>query len=298
MSSIRRFFEQRGVLEVETPVLSHCTSTEPHLDSFELASAVGGPEQYLLPSPEFEMKRLVAAGSGPVFQIGRAFRREECGRLHNPEFSMLEWYRPDFTLVALQQELNDLLDYLGFSQSPTVVSYRQAFIRFAGLDPWHATADQWMSTAQRLAAMAEQHIDAEVAADIIMSHQVEPELAAMGSVYLVDFPANQAAMARIGRDESGHPVAKRFELYINGIEIANAYDELNCPQQQKSRFNADNSLRQRLGKAEIPIDRRLLAALTELPPCAGVAVGLDRLLMVQQGLSSVQEVIAFPAGTV
>jgi lysyl-tRNA synthetase class 2 len=296
--SIRRFFEERAVLEVDTPLLSHSTATDPHLESFEVVSSEHKSPQFLLTSPEFEMKRLLAAGSGPVFQMTKAFRRGEVGRLHNPEFSMLEWYRPAFSLTALSNEVADLLHYLGYQQTPLKLSYRQAFLEFAGLDPFLSTSAELLAVARKESSIDAAEIDRADALDIIMTHCIEPQLAASGAVYIFDYPAHQAALARVSEDQQGALVAKRFELYLHGIEIANAYDELTCASEQKARFHADNEKRLTMNKPAIPADHRLLAAMSQLPQCVGIAVGLDRLFMVLEGYSSLQEVMAFPYGSV
>lgn len=296
LRSVRHFFEQRDVLEVDTPVMSYATATDPWLDSFEVLSGKSESPRFLLPSPEYEMKRLVAAGAGPVYQISKAFRRGEMGRRHNPEFSILEWYQPHVTLEELRRQVVELLHHLGFESAPGVLSYRQAFIKFADLDPFvDCSLPEIIAAAQQLSGIHEGELSKESALDIIMTHHIEPALATMDAVFICDYPASQAALARVGKDAEGHLVARRFELYINGVEIANAYDELNQAGELRSRFTADNARRQQLGKPVAPIDDSFLAAMAHFPPCAGIALGLDRLFMVLGKYKSLPEVLAFPA---
>ncbi|OZG71535.1 EF-P lysine aminoacylase GenX [Hahella sp. CCB-MM4] len=304
-AGIRHFFEARGVLEVDTPILSEITATDPFLDSYEVLNPSYDSALYLLTSPEHAMKRMLAAGSGPIFQITKAFRRDERGRRHNPEFSMLEWYQPGFSLQDLQLEVTDLIEFLGYQGGAESMSYREAFIGAIGLNPFvdepsgkGAEELQLLVMASECSSMPSSDLDLESALDILMTHKVEPWLKSRGAVFVYDYPAAQAALARIETDQHGNSVARRFELYIQGIEIANAYDELVDAQEQRRRFVDDNNRRAALGKAEIPIDERLLAALEEMPASAGIALGLDRLLMVLSGCHTLQEVVPFPAGRV
>jgi len=296
LRSVRHFFEQRNVLEVDTPVMSYSTATDPWLDSFEVLPGKSESPRFLLPSPEYEMKRLVAAGAGPVYQISKAFRRGEMGTRHNPEFSILEWYKPHVTLEQLRWEVVELLHHLGFESVPGVLSYRQAFIKFVGLDPFlESSVPELIAAAQQLSGINKGELSKESALDIIMTHRIEPALAATDAVFVCDYPASQAALARVGKDAEGHLVAMRFELYINGVEIANAYDELNQADELRARFTADNAKRKQSGKPVVPIDDSFLAAMAHFPPCAGIALGLDRLFMVLGKYKSLSEVLAFPA---
>lgn len=299
---LRDFFAQRQVLEVETPILSSAAATDPQLESFATRytgpGAAQGQRLYLHTSPEFFMKRLLAAGSGPIYQICKVFRNGEAGRLHNPEFTLLEWYRPGFDHHRLMDEVEALVRYalapwcaLGAGERLT---YREAFLRHAGLDP-HA-ADR-----SRLAACAAAHdlhppeatLSVDAWRDLLLTHLVEPQLGQNGPTFLYDYPASQAALARIRPDTPA--LAERFELYIEGVELANGYHELGDANAQRARFKADSTARRAAGQDEAPIDERLLAALAHgLPDCAGVALGVDRLLMLASGARSLEEVLAFP----
>jgi len=292
---VRDFFASCQVLEVDTPVLSTVTATDPYLDSYEVInpSAPGQP-LYLLTSPEHAMKRLIADGSGAIFQITKALRRDEAGSRHNPEFAMLEWYRPGFTLMELQAEVEALLRYMGYPGQIHSLSYREAFKSACALDPFDAVESELFYQAEKVSRLPAADMSLDTALDVLMSHQVEPSLKALGAVFVYDYPASQAALAKVARDKDGTLVAKRFELYINGIEVANAYDELSDPVEQQARFEVDNAVRRALGKGVIPIDQRLIQALPTMPDTSGIALGLDRLLMVLEGKTSIQEVLAFP----
>ena len=287
LAAIRGFFAARGVLEVETPLLCRACGSDPNLEALMAES------RYLQTSPEFAMKRLLAAGSGPIFQLGRAFRQGERGRRHNPEFTMLEWYRPGFDDGRLMDEVAALLQAAAGIETPARLSYRALFLEHLDIDP-HAAAEA------ELEALARARLDLRVEGagkdlwlDLLFSHLVEPALRA--PVFVFDFPASQAALARIETDEQGVPVARRFELIMAGMEIANGYYELSDPREQRARFEADLRLREARGQPRPPLDEALLAALAHgLPDCAGVALGVDRLLMCLVAAQAIDEVLAFP----
>lgn len=297
LARIREFFALRGVLEVETPILGAAASTEPHLAS--LATHVQGPtggrlRMYLQTSPEFAMKRLLAAGSGAIYQITRAFRDSESGTLHNPEFSLLEWYRPGYDHQALIGEVDELLDAIaGEPGASRRISYRDAFLRYLDLDPFVAGDDDLRIRCRAYGLrVADGDARRDLCLDFLLEAGVVPALGA-GRVYLYDFPPGGASLARV-RDEP-LPVAERFELYVDGLELANGYRELQDPAEQRARFRADCALRAERGLPLVALDERLLAALSHgLPDCAGVALGLDRLLMVMLGVERLADVLAFP----
>ena len=296
LQNIRAFFHARGVLEVETPILNPAGVTDPHIDSLQTYWRDKGQAVYLHTSPEYAMKRLLAAGSGPVYQISRVFRYGERGAVHHPEFTMLEWYRPGMDHRQLMAEVDELVRRLLAEhvqlQATLLWSYREAWQQTVGVDPF-ALDNQGL---QRLAR--EQGIDStdlgedrDAWLQLLMSHRIEPALPKARPVFIYDFPASQAALARIRSTEP--PVAERFELYIDGMELANGFHELTDAAEQQRRFNADLKLRKKMGKPVMPIDTQLLAALPHMPDCAGVALGLDRLLMVAMGASRIDEVMAF-----
>jgi len=295
---IRAFFAAREVLEVETPTLSAAALTDPAIDS--LSTDYLGPGHadglplYLHTSPEFPMKRLLAAGSGAIYQICKVFRQGESGRRHNPEFTLLEWYRPGFDHHRLMDEVEALVgDILGLAGRAERLSYRDAFLRYADVDPLAVSIGELRETAKRLGCG---DFDAGEERDtwlnLILSHHIEPHLGREGLCFLTDYPASQAALARL--NSTDHRVAERFELYYKGVELANGFHELGDAVELRRRFESELAERAQRGMATPPMDGRLLAALEAgLPDCAGVALGVDRLVMLALGAESLQDVIAF-----
>jgi len=296
--AIRVYFGVHQVLEVETPVLSAAATVDPNIDSFATREKPGS-ERWLQTSPEFAMKRLLAAGSGPVYQIARVFRREEAGRHHNPEFSMLEWYRPGWDHVRLMDEVETLLRAAGVPDGPRWerLTYREAFLRHAAPDPFGSSLEQLRQAClQRLNLSPELagETNPDVFLDLLMSALVGPRLGLEAPVFLHDFPASQAALARV---RAGNPpVAERFELFWKGIELANGFHELTDADEQRRRFEQDRARRLEQGREAPPYDARLIQALEAgMPQCAGVALGLDRLLMLMLELPALADVLAFDA---
>ncbi|KEC83453.1 MULTISPECIES: EF-P lysine aminoacylase EpmA [Acinetobacter] len=298
---IRQFFIERDVLEVETPILSQAGVTDVHLASVQAQRHLHGKKQthYLQTSPEFAMKRLLASGSGAIYQICKVFRDDEHGRKHNSEFTMLEWYRPQFSLKDLMLEVTDLLNVVlaeRFGEvRPTVLSYKHAFIDRLDLNPLQATLQQLKDATHRVGLNLDLGDDRLAYIDLLFSHMVEPSLGFDTPVFLTDFPPELASLAKTKLDEDGELVAARFELYIEGLELANAYDELIDAEVLRSRFQADNAEREKLGLHVMPIDEYLLAALPNMSECAGIALGIDRLLMVVMNQMKLEKVITFPA---
>jgi lysyl-tRNA synthetase class 2 len=299
LAQIRQFFAERGVLEVETPLLAHATVTDPHLHSFQTRYVLDNPQQqqtlYLQTSPEFAMKRLLAAGSGPIYQISKAFRNQgESGRYHNPEFSLLEWYRPGFDHQHLMDEVEGLLKTLLAYDSAKRVSYAAIFQRYLNIDPHRATLEDLKQIVTYHGLSAEDLALSQISdcLNFLMAHLIEPQLPKQ-LIFIYDFPAPLAALAKIS---SGDPaVAERFEVYIDGIELANGFHELSDAKEQRQRFINDLNERTSRAYSSIPIDEFLLAALSHgLPDCAGVALGLDRLLMLVAKVNDISEVISFP----
>lgn len=299
LSQIRAFFAQKGVLEVETPILSAAAATDLHLDSFTTCyvgpGAASGRSMYLQTSPEFAMKRLLAAGSGPIYQICKVFRNGEMGRLHNPEFTMLEWYRPGFDSATLMDEIEALLAFLWAPAAAERLSYQQIFERHLQIDPHHSSISELRLCALRhdLLAPSLESNDKNGWLDLLLTHLIEPLLGRDRPMFVFDYPASQAALARL-KERDGVIVAERFELYINGVELANGYCELVDAPQQARRIECDLALRAERNLAAVPLDKRFLAALEHgLPNCSGVAIGLDRLFMIPSNAKSLQEVLAF-----
>lgn len=305
LARIRAFFAERGVLEVETPVLSQAAGTDPNLESFQtLYTGPGtgkGRQLYLHTSPEFPMKRLLASGSGPIYQIARVFRQGESGRYHNPEFTLLEWYRPDFDHHALMDEVETLvfglLDGHGSLVATEYLSYAEAFEHHAGINPHQADLATLKQCADRhgIGAVAGLEHERDAWLDLLLIHKVEPRLGEGRLTFIYDYPASQASLAAIRGGDP--PLAERFELYYQGVELANGFHELADATEQRRRFKQERAKREKEGLFVPPMDERLLEALKEgLPDCAGVALGIDRLVMVVAGAGSIDEVIAFPVG--
>lgn len=302
LREIRAFFDERDVLEVETPLLSRHANPDPALQNLRTryqgpGGARDGLELFLHTSPEFPMKRLLAAGSGPIYQICKAFRDGERGRRHNPEFTLLEWYRPGFDHHRLMDELEALLQRLlpGCGRCDRV-DYAGVFQRRLGIDPHVAGSAELRALALREGIAGAQQMvlpDRDAWLDLLLSHCIEPELARAGPVLVYDYPASQAALARIR--PGSPPLAERFELYLKGMELANGFHELTDPGEQRRRFEAENAERAASDRPAAPLDRWLLKALEAgpLPPCAGVALGLDRVLMLRTGAACIDEVLAF-----
>lgn len=297
-TKIRQFFAERNVLEVETPILSQAGVTDVHLASIAAYRHLQGKAQthYLQTSPEFPMKRLLANGSGAIYQICKVFRDDEHGRKHNSEFTMLEWYRPSFSLKDLMHETADLLTLcLNDRFDHIVLSYKHAFEDRLDINPLQATLAQLKETSNRLGVDLDLGSDRLGYIDLLFSHFVEPSLGFDTPVFLTDFPPEMASLAKTRIDDDGEEVACRFEVYIEGLELANAYDELIDADILRQRFMADNQEREKLGLTVMPIDENLLLALPQMPECSGIALGVDRLLMVAHNTLKIQNVISFPA---
>ena len=311
MNGIRQFFINRQVLEVQTPLLSQAGNTDTFLQS--VAAQVTYQDKpctyYLHTSPEFAMKRLLASWQVPIYQICPVFRDNEIGVRHNIEFTMLEWYQPNYSLADMAGEVGELLEMLyGYPVVMNHYRYVDAFMDFVGIHPLTAslTALEAVAEDQGLTGFdfnseANSANDSEADRrqswlDLLFSHAVEPNLGHDLPTLIIEYPPATAALAKTALDKEGNEIAKRFELYINGIEIANAYDELADGQALRARFEKDNQLRQRHNLPPMPIDGHLIRAADDLIPCSGIAVGLDRLLMVITGASSLEDVIPFPSG--
>ena len=304
-AAVREFFFQRGVLEVETPIMSQAGNTEPNIASFALEFSGrtngGARARWLRTSPEHPLKRLLAAGLGDCYELGRVFRDGEAGGRHNPEFTMLEWYRLGMDHVQLATETAELvrmaLALVGREASVESVTYRDLYLRELGIDPMTAPDDALRD------ALGDVVIDSRGLVrddwlDLLMTHRIQPGLSPDAMLVVRDYPASQCALARIRQPDSAaageQPVAERFELYLGPLELANGYHELADAGEQRSRFERDLAVRQGRGLEPPAIDERLLAALAYgLPGCAGVALGVDRLLMAMLGTGAIADVLAF-----
>jgi lysyl-tRNA synthetase class 2 len=294
LSRLRQFFAEREVLEVETPLLCSSGITDPAIEPLIVpqGEAFDKP-RFLQTSPEFAMKRLLCAFGEPIYQISRVFRDGEVGARHNPEFTLLEWYRPGFDHHQLMAEVAELLCFCLGARPVQKVSYRELFRQRLRVDPFTASVAE-------LEDIARAHLDAgRVSGDrdlwlhLLMSHVLEPQLGRDAICLLYDYPASQAALSRTVPAEDVL-VGQRFEVYVDGVELANGYCELNDAAEQRRRFERDNTQRKKRGQRERPLDEYLLAALAQgLPDCSGVALGVDRLLMLVTGASDIRQVLAF-----
>lgn len=301
-AEIRGFFAARGVLEVETPVLSEAGNTEPNIDSFSTAFSghrdAGAPRRWLRTSPEYPLKRLLAAGIGDCYELGRVFRNGEAGGRHNPEFTMLEWYRVGWDHVRLADEavalVQQVLALAGRRAQVESTSYRDLFLRWVGVDPFLAADAQLRQPLDGIGIDA-QDLSRDDWLDLLMTHRIQPGLAADRITVVHDWPASQCALARV-RD-GDPPVAERFELYLGRFELANGYHELTDAAEQRQRFERDCAVRAARGTVQPPLDERLLGALQSgMPDCAGVALGVERLLMALLGTDRIGDVLAFDFG--
>ena len=291
LRDIRGYFTQQGVLEVETPHISKAGNTDPEIRS--IRTDCGG---YLRTSPEFALKRLLAAGSGDIFELGRVFRAGEAGRHHNPEFTLLEWYRTSFGYHRLMDEVAALVLHCGqgrFDHWPQQrLRYRELFEQHLSLDPFSADVKKLKTTALEH-GISDIELNRKQWLDLLVSHLIQPALPNSSLTFIYDFPSDQAALAVVRQDTP--PVAERFELYLGRTELANGYQELTDAAEQRRRFDAENEQRQERGETVCEVDNRLLTALANgMPECAGVALGVDRLLMAICDAKHISEVIAFP----
>jgi lysyl-tRNA synthetase class 2 len=298
LAAARGFFAERRVLEVDTPALVRHAVTDPHIHSAQVQLPGHGPPLYLHTSPEYAMKRLLAAGSGDIYQIAHVYRGDERSRQHNAEFTLIEWYRCGYSMQQLMQEVAQLAALLlGLpADAPfEAPSYQQAFQRQLDCDPLAATdgALRALAIDARLERRLAEECSRDELLDWLMGSTVGPRLAADRLCFVHSYPASQAALARL--DAADRRVALRFELYYRGLELANGFEELADPAEQRARFEADREQRRRRGLPVPDIDLALLAALAAgLPPVSGVALGFDRLLMLRSGASDISEVLAFP----
>lgn len=294
VATLRRFFADRTILEVETPLLCRGGITDPAIEPFIVACGES-PDQprFLQTSPEYAMKRLLAALGEPIFQITKAFREGEAGSRHNPEFSLLEWYRPGFDHHQLMAEVADLVRYCLGDRPLQKYSYRRFFQERLQVDPFTAPVAELETIARRHLDPGSLSGDRDLWLDLLMSHVLEPQLGDGAICFIYDYPVTQAALARVVQADDVW-VGQRFELYMDGMEMANGYCELTDAQEQRRRFERDNVLRRERGQCERPVDERLLAALAHgLPECSGVALGIDRLLMLATGAADIRNVLAF-----
>ena len=294
---IRAFFAARDVLEVETPILSAAGNTEPNIDSFHTRFSghvdAGATQRWLRTSPEYPLKRLLAAGVGDCYELGRVFRNGEAGGRHNPEFTLLEWYRVGWDHHRLIEETAALvctaLQLVQREATLQVLDYRSLYRQRLGLDPFEATLEQLQAPLKGVRIRGE-GLDRDDWLDLLMTHRIQPQFDEDVMTVVHDWPASQAALARVRPGQP--PLAERFELYLGSVELANGYHELNDAAEQRARFQRDHEVRRARGDVLPPLDELLLGALPSLPDCAGVAVGVDRLLMAMNRTDRIADVLA------
>ena len=296
---VRRFFAERDVLEVETPILSAAGNTEPNIDSFSTRfnghADAGARERWLRTSPEYPLKRLLAAGVGDCYEMGRVFRNGEAGGRHNPEFTMLEWYRVGWDHRQLMREAVELVEtalaMVGRQAAVVTTSYRQLFLDGLDIDPVHASIDELRAPLADF-GIGPDGLRRDDWLDLLVTHKLQPAFPRGRITVIHDYPATQCALAKIRPGEP--PLAERFELYLGCHELANGYHELNDAAEQRARFERDNAVRRDRGLRDLPLDENLLGVLDAMPDCAGVALGVERLLMCLAGTDAIADVLALP----
>ena len=294
LANLRRFFADKGIIEVETPVLAGAPVTDVHIKSLttEISFDNSSKTFYLQTSPEFAMKRLLAANPEPIYQIGKVFRDDPVSKHHNPEFTMLEWYRPGFTLEQLMEEVAELLASLLESESFPKFSYRELFEIHLNINTHQAGAEEIATIAQERIDLSTSELEKTDYLQLLMTTVIEPKLPPACFIY--DYPKEQASLAVIEKNIAQDTVAKRFEVYCQGMELANGYYELIDVAEQRQRFEADNNARQAHGLEVYPIDEKFLAALESgMPSCSGVALGIDRLFMAMYNIEYIDQAISF-----
>ena len=296
LSTLRQFFFQRSVMEVDVPVLARSSVTDINIES--IPANIYSESGYLQTSPEYFMKRLLSQGAGDIFCLGKAFRNGEQGCRHNPEFSLLEWYRCGWDEHQLMDEIAELISlvFAARSSQPLAITkrtYADCFSQILGIDPHGADLVELQEKAVAASSDSWTGESRANCLDLLFSQLVEPQLPS-GLVFVYDYPACQSALAQLHNDTQGRQVSRRFEVFLNGLELANGYFELTDRAEQQQRFDGDNAQRIEASKPQIPVDRHLLAALDHgMPSCAGVAMGVDRLLMQLEGADSITQVMPF-----
>lgn len=284
LTNIRNFFAAKNILEVETPLLSPGTITDPNIHSLQLKNNL-----YLQTSPEFAMKKLLAANSGSIYQICKAFRDGESGRQHNPEFTILEWYHVGFNHHDLMAEMDELLNYLLNSQPAEKITYAELFKKYLAIDPHNSSLKELKKCAHKNGLNNISTLTIDDWLSLLLTHFIEPHLGINQPTFIYNYPASQSALARISPSNS--QVAERFEVYINGVELANGFHELANSKEQRQRFLTDLDKRKNLNLPTIPLDENFLNSLDNLPDCAGVALGIDRLLMLIMNVNDIHNVL-------
>ncbi|NDS98599.1 EF-P lysine aminoacylase GenX, partial [Francisella tularensis subsp. holarctica] len=289
LAKIRNFFKDLDVLEVDTPLAYDYAVTDPFIDVFSINTVAG--KKYLQSSPEYAMKRLLAAGSGSIYQICKAFRDEPCGKLHNHEFTMIEWYRVGIDYYQLMQEMQKLFTMLKANLEFIYLSYQEVFEKYYNINPHDICLAELQAIVKENVGEIQGLRNPTIAdcLDILFSYKIEKNLNQQNTIYFIyDYTIHQSALSRKVRDKNSQLVAARFEVFCNGIELANGYYELIDKKEQSKRFENDLVTRKQQQKALLDIDTKLLECLENIPECSGVALGFDRLLMSLEGISNIK----------
>ena len=292
LRAIRAFFYQRQVLEVETPALSQAANTDPYIDSFALATS---QTRYLHTSPEYAMKRLLASGSGDIYQICKVWRAEPSAKHHNAEFTMLEFYRVDHSMQKLMSEVDELLSQLlpSLKKHSEFHTYASLFLDKLGFNPHTIAGDTLKACVGKYVPEFQGELDHQGALDLLLTHCIEPKLPKDRMSFIYDYPATQSALAKT-EQIAGYNVAKRFEVYVGNLELGNGYQELTSYVDNAAVLSNESSVRQQMNSEAVPIDQRFLSAVQSgLPECAGIAIGLDRLLMLKTDADNIKKVLNF-----
>ena len=299
---IRTYFHQQQVMEVETPMLSTAATVDPYIDSFHTDFALNSnhPERfYLHTSPEFPMKRLLSAGSGDIYCLGKVFRNEEMGERHNPEFTLLEWYRLNLDHHSLMDDVSRLLSSVCNYKEYDRCSYQALFDHYIGINPHQITLSELIALVGKKINISINALTRNDCLDLLFTHIIEPDLKGSSTeklqgIFVYDYPAGMSGLSQLTVDSAGQSVAARFELFISGMEIANGYHELTDGVEQKNRFKKDQQIRESMKLPLYPFDQHMVDALEAgLPNCAGVALGIDRLHMLIAGVEKITDVLAF-----
>lgn len=297
IKKIRNFFDSRNILEVDTPIMSNRTVTDTNISSFRtklfVSKKLKNKNFYLITSPEYHMKRLLASGTGPIYQICKCFRNGEIGKYHNPEFTMLEWYRPGYNIFQLMQEVNDLLKDILCCPDGEMISYKDIFVKFLHIDPLSIDKKKLIKIAYQLGLQStlKNNESKDIILQLLFILKIEPNIGKIRPCFIYHFPKNQAALSKINYQDTR--ISERFELYFKQIELANGFDELIDNKEQLRRFKKENNKRLKIGLTKQKIDMYLLDSLKKMPQCSGVAVGIDRLIMLALNIKNINNVLSF-----
>ncbi|MED7789139.1 EF-P lysine aminoacylase EpmA [Francisella sp. 19X1-34] len=294
LAKIREYFKELDVLEVDTPLAYNYGVTDPFIDVFELNTIVG--KRYLQSSPEYAMKRLLAAGTGSIYQICKAFRDEPCGQYHNHEFTMIEWYRVGIDYFDLMKEIQTLFLAVKPNSQFIYLSYQEAFERYYSFNPHTISLEKLEKIVEKNLGQIQGLVNPTIAdcLDILFSYKIEKNLNQENTIYFIyDYTIHQSALARKVFDKNNQQIAARFEVFYGGVELANGYYELIDKKEQLKRFESDLAVRKEQGKSTLDIDIELLDCLEDIPECSGVALGFDRLLMSLEGVKDIKKLSIF-----